>query len=181
MFNLRRDPYEKVAKESGLYVNWLAHKMWTFGPATVMIQQYLATFKEFSARHESATSNSDGFRPHCGGGNSCRRFRVDFEFRDEQPGHESKRTGLLRLLGLDRERLAEQPVGRSRAGDYDLGDSENSRSQSLEGGQLGEKGVRSWHQTVYHPWFAVTGTSFPIRWASGLLSLLPRALNPPGP
>jgi len=29
-------------------------------------------------------------------------------------------------------------------------DSENSRSQSLEGGQLGEKRVRSWHQTGYH-------------------------------
>jgi len=32
----------------------------------------------------------------------------------------------------------------------DLRDSENGRSQSLEGGQLGEKRVRSWYQAGYH-------------------------------
>lgn len=36
------------------------------------------------------------------------------------------------------------------AGNRDLRDSEKSRSQNLEGGQLGEKRVRSWHQTGYH-------------------------------
>ena len=68
----------------------------------------------------------------------------------EQPRHEAERTGLLRLLGFDRERLAEQLVGRTLARDRGLRDSENGCSQSLEGGQLGEKKVRSWHQTGYH-------------------------------
>jgi hypothetical protein len=68
---------------------------------------------------------------------------------NQQSRHEAERTGILGLLGLDRERLAEKFVGRTKAGDFSLRDSKNSRSQSLEGGQLGEKGVRSWHQTGY--------------------------------
>ena len=68
---------------------------------------------------------------------------------DEQPRHEAQRAGSLRLLGFDRERLTDQLVGRTLARDGGLRDSENSRSQSLEGGQLGEKRVRSWHQTRY--------------------------------
>ena len=58
LFNLRRDPYEKTAHESGLYVNWLAHKMWAFGPAKRIVQRHLATFKEFPPRHHSAVSNA---------------------------------------------------------------------------------------------------------------------------
>ena len=68
---------------------------------------------------------------------------------DEQPCHEAERTRSLRLLGLDRERLAEQFIGRTLVRDRGLRDSENGRSQRLEGGQLGEKRVRSWHQTGY--------------------------------
>ncbi len=69
---------------------------------------------------------------------------------DEQPSHEAERTGSLRLLGFDREGLAEQLVGQTLARDGGLRDSENGCSQSLEGSQLGEKRVRSWHQTGYH-------------------------------
>jgi arylsulfatase len=58
LFNLRRDPYEKVAEESGLYINWMAHKMWAFGPAKKFIQRHLATFNEFPPRRPSATSNA---------------------------------------------------------------------------------------------------------------------------
>ncbi len=57
LFNLRRDPYEKTAEESGLYVDWLAHKMWAFGPAKRIVQQHLATFQEFPPRRPSAVSN----------------------------------------------------------------------------------------------------------------------------
>jgi hypothetical protein len=67
----------------------------------------------------------------------------------EQPRYKSQRVGSLRLLGFDRERLAEQLVGQTLARDGGLRDSENGCSQSLEGGQLGEKRVRSWHQTRY--------------------------------
>mgnify|MGYP001818096400 CR=1 FL=1 len=68
---------------------------------------------------------------------------------DEQPCHETQCAGLLRLLGFDRERLAQQLVGLTLARDRSLRDSENGCSQSLEGGQLGEERVRSWHQTGY--------------------------------
>ena len=33
LFNLRRDPYEKTADESGMYTRWMGNKMWAFGPA----------------------------------------------------------------------------------------------------------------------------------------------------
>ena len=47
LFNLRQDPYERAAEESGMYVEWMGKKMWTFGPAKVLIQQHLATFKDW--------------------------------------------------------------------------------------------------------------------------------------
>ncbi len=28
LFNLRRDPYERAAEESGMYINWMGKKMW---------------------------------------------------------------------------------------------------------------------------------------------------------
>ena len=58
LFNLRRDPYEKVAEESGLYTGWLGHKMWAFGPTKRLVQQHLATFKMFPPRRPSASSNA---------------------------------------------------------------------------------------------------------------------------
>jgi arylsulfatase len=57
IFNLRRDPYEKAAEESLFYGNWLAHKMWAFGPTKRLIQQHIATLRAFPPRRASATSN----------------------------------------------------------------------------------------------------------------------------
>ena len=57
LFNLRRDPYEKAAEESGLYTNWMAHKMWAFGPAKRQVQKHLATFEEFPPRNASVGAN----------------------------------------------------------------------------------------------------------------------------
>ena len=68
------------------------------------------------------------------------------QFLDQVVGPEPENLG---LVGFDCKRFAEQSVGRTLARDYCLRDSENSRSQSLEGSQLGEKRVRSWHQTGY--------------------------------
>jgi len=59
LFNLRRDPYEKVAAESGMYINWMAHKMWAFGPTKRLIQRHLATFKDFPPRSPSLSSNAE--------------------------------------------------------------------------------------------------------------------------
>jgi len=47
LFNLRRDPFERAAEESGMYVNWMGKKMWAFGPAQAIVKQHLATFKEW--------------------------------------------------------------------------------------------------------------------------------------
>ena len=58
LFNLRRDPYEKAAEESGNYVEFLGKNMWAFGPAKRIVQQHLATFKDFPSRSDSAQSNA---------------------------------------------------------------------------------------------------------------------------
>lgn len=47
LFNLRRDPFERAAEESGMYVNWMGKKMWAFGPAQAIVKQHLATFQEW--------------------------------------------------------------------------------------------------------------------------------------
>ena len=41
------------------YGNFLAHKMWVFGPAALLVRQHLATFKEFPPRQPSAASNQE--------------------------------------------------------------------------------------------------------------------------
>lgn len=58
LFNLRRDPFEKAAEESGNYMEFLGKKMWAFGPAKRIVQQHLATFQDFPSRRESASSNA---------------------------------------------------------------------------------------------------------------------------
>ncbi|MGB5163120.1 MAG: hypothetical protein WBO69_00120 [Thermoanaerobaculia bacterium] len=63
---------------------------------------------------------------------------------DEHPRHEAQGASLLRLLGFDRQRLAEQRVGGSKAGDRDLRDSANGCSQRLESGQFDDERVRKW-------------------------------------
>ena len=47
LFNLRRDPYERAADESGMYINWMGKKMWAFGPAQMLVKKHLATFEEW--------------------------------------------------------------------------------------------------------------------------------------
>lgn len=58
LFNLRRDPYEKAAEESGNYMKFLGDKMWAFGPAKRIVQSHLATFEAFPSRSESPSSNA---------------------------------------------------------------------------------------------------------------------------
>lgn len=47
LFNLRQDPFEKAAEESGMYIRWMGEKMWAFGPAQRIVQKHLATFKDW--------------------------------------------------------------------------------------------------------------------------------------
>jgi len=50
LFNLRRDPYEKAAEESGMYVRWMGNKMWAFGPAARIVRTHIGTLKAFPPR-----------------------------------------------------------------------------------------------------------------------------------
>ena len=49
LFNLRRDPYERAAEESGMYLQWMGQKMWAFGPAQAAVAKHLATFEKWPA------------------------------------------------------------------------------------------------------------------------------------
>lgn len=58
LFNLRRDPYEKAADESGMYTRWMGNKMWAFGPAARLVQKHLTTFAEFPPRGTAVTNQA---------------------------------------------------------------------------------------------------------------------------
>lgn len=56
LVNLRRDPYEKAADESGMYTRWMGNKMWAFGPAARLVQSHLSTLAEFPPRGKAVTN-----------------------------------------------------------------------------------------------------------------------------
>lgn len=66
LFNLRRDPYERAAEESGHYIEFLGKNMWAFGPAKRIVQEHLATFQEFPSRSESSRANSSEIKERAG-------------------------------------------------------------------------------------------------------------------
>jgi len=45
--NLRMDPWERYQSEGMLYGRWWGENMWTFLPATVIVGEFLNTFKEY--------------------------------------------------------------------------------------------------------------------------------------
>ncbi|MCL4110176.1 UNVERIFIED_CONTAM: hypothetical protein GTU68_026696 [Idotea baltica] len=59
LFNLRRDPYEKAAEESGMYTKWMGKKMWAFGPAKNLVVKHLGTLAEFPPRGGSMTNQEE--------------------------------------------------------------------------------------------------------------------------
>ena len=58
LFNLRRDPYEKTAEESGMYTKWMGKKMWAFGPAKNLVVQHIQTLKQFPPRGSSLANQA---------------------------------------------------------------------------------------------------------------------------
>jgi hypothetical protein len=40
-----------------LYGDWMAHKMWAFGPTKRLMQQHIATLQAFPPRRASTASN----------------------------------------------------------------------------------------------------------------------------
>lgn len=67
LFNLRRDPFEKAADESGMYVNWMGKKMWAFGPARDIVRAHLATFNEWPPISEAAKANKQNLQEQVDG------------------------------------------------------------------------------------------------------------------
>jgi arylsulfatase A-like enzyme len=51
--NLRQDPWERYQDESMNYGKWWGDKLWTMVPATVIVSQFLETFKEYPPSQKS--------------------------------------------------------------------------------------------------------------------------------
>jgi arylsulfatase A-like enzyme len=51
--NLRQDPWERYQDESMNYGKWWGEKLWTMVPATVIVSQFLETFKEYPPSQKS--------------------------------------------------------------------------------------------------------------------------------
>ena len=62
LYNLRRDPFERAADESGMYINWLGKKMWAFGPVQKIVQSHLATFQSWPPVSPEAEANVDALQ-----------------------------------------------------------------------------------------------------------------------
>ena len=68
--NLRQDPFERYPTESMQYLAWMTDKIWTFGPAQMVIGQFLQSFKDFPPpaknrtwQHRKGPRNDSGRRP----------------------------------------------------------------------------------------------------------------------
>lgn len=59
LFNLRQDPLERAAEESGMYIEGMGKKMWAFGPAQRIVQRHLATFKDWPPASRSTKQKSE--------------------------------------------------------------------------------------------------------------------------
>ncbi|WP_255875796.1 arylsulfatase [Microbulbifer elongatus] len=57
--NLRADPYEKAARESGMYVRWYADNMWLFVPVQQKIKEFFLSMEEYPMQDGSSLSASD--------------------------------------------------------------------------------------------------------------------------
>jgi arylsulfatase len=53
--NLRMDPFERMMDESGGYDRWWGEKLWTMMPATVIVGQFLETFKKYPPSQPTAS------------------------------------------------------------------------------------------------------------------------------
>jgi arylsulfatase A-like enzyme len=53
--NLRQDPWERYQDESMMYARWWGDKLWTLVPASVIVGQFLQTFKEYPPSQASGT------------------------------------------------------------------------------------------------------------------------------
>jgi arylsulfatase len=57
--NLRADPFESGARDSGMYVRWYADNMWLMVPAQGFVQKFFATIPEYPFQPGGSLSASD--------------------------------------------------------------------------------------------------------------------------
>jgi arylsulfatase len=57
--NLRADPFEKAARESGLYLRWYADNIWLFVPVQQKLQAFLVSLPEYPFQQGSSLNASD--------------------------------------------------------------------------------------------------------------------------
>jgi arylsulfatase len=59
LFNLRTDPLERADTTSNTYYDWLLSKAYMIGAAGGIVENFLATFREFPPRQRAATFTID--------------------------------------------------------------------------------------------------------------------------
>jgi arylsulfatase len=59
LFNLRTDPLERADTTSNTYYDWLLSKLYMIGAAGGIVENFLATFREFPPRQRAATFTID--------------------------------------------------------------------------------------------------------------------------
>jgi arylsulfatase len=57
--NLRQDPWEKYQDQAPLYTKWWGDKLWTVVPASVIVGEFLETFKEYPPSQKGGTFGVD--------------------------------------------------------------------------------------------------------------------------
>ena len=60
IINLRRDPFERAADESGAYDSWVADRMFLLAPGAAYVGEFLGTFQEFPPRQKPGSFTIDG-------------------------------------------------------------------------------------------------------------------------
>ena len=58
--NLRRDPFERAADESGSYDRWLFDRIFLLAPAAAYVGEFLGTFREYPPRQKPGSFTIDG-------------------------------------------------------------------------------------------------------------------------
>jgi arylsulfatase A-like enzyme len=58
--NLRQDPWERYQEESMMYARWWGDQLWTLVPSSVIVGQFLQTFKEYPPSQASGTFSVEG-------------------------------------------------------------------------------------------------------------------------
>ena len=59
LFNLRTDPFERADMTSNTYWDWFLSKAYLIVAAGAIVEQFLATFKDFPPRQKAASFTID--------------------------------------------------------------------------------------------------------------------------